>query len=167
MILETCDFWDIWSEWWEDMTWPKKQLQRQFWRLVTFETLITILTVENLNLWQSLLPDNLEWQWTVFAILAIFWTTVSTASAVSGAVRKVLLAHLDFQAFFYLEKWEKWNKIIKYHLLGAEDIDNARMLNVDNAWCFDLKKFMLQLTNTALSSFVQPLHNEKLTRKIQ
>ena len=22
-ILETCDLWDIWSEWWEDMTWPK------------------------------------------------------------------------------------------------------------------------------------------------
>ena len=29
---------------------PKRQSQRQFWRLVTFETLITILTVENLNL---------------------------------------------------------------------------------------------------------------------
>ena len=25
-ILETCDFWDIWSEWWRDMTWPKKYL---------------------------------------------------------------------------------------------------------------------------------------------
>ena len=23
-ILETCDLWDICSEWWEDMTWPKK-----------------------------------------------------------------------------------------------------------------------------------------------
>ena len=23
-ILETCDFWGIWSEWWEDMTWPTK-----------------------------------------------------------------------------------------------------------------------------------------------
>ena len=22
-ILETCDLWDIWSEWWEHMTWPK------------------------------------------------------------------------------------------------------------------------------------------------
>ena len=22
-ILETCDLWDIWSEWWGDMTWPK------------------------------------------------------------------------------------------------------------------------------------------------
>ena len=27
-------------------------------RLVTFETLITFLTIENLNSWQSLLPDN-------------------------------------------------------------------------------------------------------------
>ena len=39
-ILETCDIWD------------------------------TILTVENLKSWQSLLPDNKEWQWTAFAILA-------------------------------------------------------------------------------------------------
>ena len=22
-ILETCDLWDIWSEWWRDITWPK------------------------------------------------------------------------------------------------------------------------------------------------
>ena len=22
-ILETCDLWDIWSEWWGDLTWPK------------------------------------------------------------------------------------------------------------------------------------------------
>ena len=21
---ETCNLWDIWSEWWGDMTWPKK-----------------------------------------------------------------------------------------------------------------------------------------------
>ena len=29
-ILETCDLWDIWSEWWGDMTRPKKrQWQRQ------------------------------------------------------------------------------------------------------------------------------------------
>ena len=24
VILETFDLWDIWSERWEDMTWPKK-----------------------------------------------------------------------------------------------------------------------------------------------
>ena len=23
-ILETCDLWDIWSEWWGDMNWPKR-----------------------------------------------------------------------------------------------------------------------------------------------
>ena len=23
VTLETCDLWDIWSEWWGDMTWPK------------------------------------------------------------------------------------------------------------------------------------------------
>ena len=48
---------------------------RQSCRLVTIETLITILTIENLNSWQSLLPDNQEWQWTAFAILAMFTHT--------------------------------------------------------------------------------------------
>ena len=52
-IPDTSDLWDIWSEWWEDITWPKKrQWQRQWqWqihlestlkersqRLLTFET---------------------------------------------------------------------------------------------------------------------------------
>ena len=45
---------------------------RQSCRLVTIETLITILIIENLNSWQSLLPDNQEWHWTAFAILAMF-----------------------------------------------------------------------------------------------
>ena len=95
-ILETCDLCDIWSEWWGDMTWPKKrqwqrqrlrqrqrqwQWQRQSQWLVTIETLITILKIENLDSWQSLLPDNYEWHWTAFAILAMFnwieWWTLS------------------------------------------------------------------------------------------
>ena len=98
-IRETCDLWDIWSEWWRYMTWPRKYLptylptylftylpthlptylpplqntlKEQSQRLVTFETLITILTIENLNPWQSLLSDNQLWHWTAFAILAMF-----------------------------------------------------------------------------------------------
>ena len=39
-ILETCDPWDISSEWWGDKTWPK----------MIFETLITFLTIEDSNL---------------------------------------------------------------------------------------------------------------------
>jgi hypothetical protein len=46
---------------------------RQSSRLVTIETQITILTIENLNSWQSFLPDNQEWQWTAFPILAMSW----------------------------------------------------------------------------------------------
>ena len=50
---------------------------RQRCTLVTFETLITILTIETLNLWQFLLPDNKEWQWIAFAILAMFFSNCS------------------------------------------------------------------------------------------
>ena len=43
-----------------------------FW-LVVFQTLITIMTIENLNSWQSLLPGNQEWHWwTAFTILVMF-----------------------------------------------------------------------------------------------
>ena len=59
----------IWSEWWEDMTWPKNTYlptylctsirEQPIGAIIgTFETLITILTIENLDSWQSLLPDN-------------------------------------------------------------------------------------------------------------
>ena len=49
------DFWKNFrfSDFWETTTPTKTTLG-----LVTFETMITILTVENLNSWQSLLPDN-------------------------------------------------------------------------------------------------------------
>ena len=47
--------------------------KRQSCRLVTIEKLITILTIDNLNSWQSLLPDNQEWKWTAFAIIAMFF----------------------------------------------------------------------------------------------
>ena len=42
-ILDTCDLWDIWSEWWGYMTWPKKrqrqvQRQTQWQRQIHFES---------------------------------------------------------------------------------------------------------------------------------
>ena len=37
---------------------PTPNHEHSIMRLVTFETLITILTIENLNRSQSLLPDN-------------------------------------------------------------------------------------------------------------
>ena len=80
-ILDTSDLWDIWPERWRDTkkyiltntiwqiqfekcilrdSWPfgQRQRQRQSQRLVAFETLITILEIEKLNSWRSLLPDN-------------------------------------------------------------------------------------------------------------
>ena len=72
---EGCDNYEVWfltklAILWQfltifDNSWQLRQLRqfltilkRQSWRLVTFETLITVLTIENLNAWQSLVPDN-------------------------------------------------------------------------------------------------------------
>ena len=64
IILETCGHWGIWSEWWGDMVflWLWSLLSTfciliilmqilTIWKIVleTFETSITILTIENLN----------------------------------------------------------------------------------------------------------------------
>ena len=43
-------------------------------RLVTIETLITILTIENLNSWQSLLPENLLYFSKMYYLKCIFQT---------------------------------------------------------------------------------------------
>ena len=37
VTLETCDLWDIWSEWWGNMTWPSLwQFFWQYWQVWTF-----------------------------------------------------------------------------------------------------------------------------------
>ena len=47
------------------------------WR-VNLHEIFTFQTVETLNSWQSSLwPDNLEWHWTAFAILAMFYLYTS------------------------------------------------------------------------------------------
>ena len=81
LSVKFSDLWDIWPERWRDTkkyiltntiwqiqfekcilrdSWPfgQRQRQRQSQRLVAFETLITILEIEKLNSWRSLLPDN-------------------------------------------------------------------------------------------------------------
>ena len=68
----------------------KSSLTRDF-HMLTIETLITSLTIENLNSWQSLLPDNQEWQWTAFAILAMFSPT--------GALYVMILTGVDWWLF--------------------------------------------------------------------
>ena len=56
VTLENCDLWDIWSEWWGNMTWPT------FWQ---FSRILTILTIfDNF--------DNCGLVWTIFESFNIF-----------------------------------------------------------------------------------------------
>ena len=71
--ITLCEFWKFLNFFDNfDNCWLLWQFLKQSCRLVTIETLITILRIENLNSWQSLLLDNQEWQWAAFAILAMF-----------------------------------------------------------------------------------------------
>ena len=77
---ETCDHWDIWSEWWGDMTWPtKKQLQRQrqWQRQRHCDLWDTDYISDN---WEqqsqhSELPLNKEWQGQHSQFLRCFYLT--------------------------------------------------------------------------------------------
>ena len=46
---ETFDLWDIWSEWWEDMTWPKKTMTMT--KTNTFGEHVQRVILENCDLW--------------------------------------------------------------------------------------------------------------------
>ena len=70
-ILETCDLWDIWLEWWGDMTWPKKrqwQTQRhlentfkeQYLRLLNFQT-FDVETWNDLQKDKHMKPFGILW----------------------------------------------------------------------------------------------------------
>jgi len=56
--LETCDLWDIWSEWWRDMTWPKKKtmtktntMTKTMTKTNTFRKHLQRATLETCDLW--------------------------------------------------------------------------------------------------------------------
>ena len=62
-IIETCELWDIWSEWWGDMTWPtKRQLQRQRQRHCDLWDTDYISDNWEQQSQHSGLPLNKEWQ---------------------------------------------------------------------------------------------------------
>ena len=78
--LDTCDLWDIWSEWLGDMTWPKKrqrqwqiQRQRQWQRQIHLEStlkeqshrLLTFETFDQVDeeTWPD--PKKRQWQWQI------------------------------------------------------------------------------------------------------
>ena len=60
--LETCDLWDIWSEWWGDMTWLKKSTYLQgvlTWhdQKIYLSTYLTTLenTCDNWDIWSAVM----------------------------------------------------------------------------------------------------------------
>ena len=60
-ILDTCELWDIWSDWWENTTWPtKRQRQRQIQKT---KTMRYTFRKQTLILSQPISPDVLSLQW--------------------------------------------------------------------------------------------------------
>ena len=61
-ISETCDLWDIWSEWWEDMTWPtKKTMTKTNTKTNTFRELLQRAILVTCDIWDTdYISDNWE-----------------------------------------------------------------------------------------------------------
>ena len=73
--------------------------------LVIFETLIRILTIENLVSWQSLLPDNWLWHWTAFAILAMFSSLQENYTWIWFFINRSVTFYLCYCSCWPAKKW--------------------------------------------------------------
>ena len=83
--------------------------------ILTFETLFTIATNENLNSWQSLLSANWLWHWTAFAILAMFQlgkciVQIWGENKRSKDIKEVLLSSLSSRADKKTIVWQPANR---------------------------------------------------------
>ena len=76
-ILETCDLWDIWSEWWGDMTRPeKRQWQRR--RQRQWE-----IHLETCDLWDTVyISDNWE---PGFMTIFVIWQLIVTLDSLRNS----------------------------------------------------------------------------------
>ena len=79
-ILETCDLWDICSEWWEDMTWPKKLTKtktKTFW-----EHLLRAI-LETCDIWDTdYNSDNWEPE---FMTIFVTWQLIVTLDSIRNS----------------------------------------------------------------------------------
>ena len=98
MALETCDLWDIWSEWWRNMTWPT------FWQfLIFFYIFWQVSTIFNNNFWQfSTILTNFDKFWQFWPFLQffdnfyIFFRPSIVITIIIQSVRSVQLVQLMF-----------------------------------------------------------------------
>ena len=102
----------------------------KFWQflqwLEIFETLITILTIEKLNSLQSLLPNNQEWHWTAFAILAMFWRYLDILD-IFGYFWKFLLCSMKVLMFEVI--------ILTFASLFAQKLKFSAISSPNNLYC--------------------------------
>ena len=102
----------IFDNWWQfsqfrQLLLPFWQLKRQSWRLVTFETLFTILTIEDLDSWQSLLLGN---SCDVFPSTdrICFQSSLSLASRTVSQIFLCLMLFSGIPTWLYLLHMVRW-----------------------------------------------------------
>ena len=79
--LETCDLWDICSEWWEDMTWPKKMTKTNTKTKTFWEHLRAIL--ETCDIWDTgYNSDNWEPE---FMTIFVTWQLIVTLDIIHNS----------------------------------------------------------------------------------
>ena len=75
--LETCDLWDIWSEWWGDMTWPTKRQRQRVMRRhdLTTTTIMTMTFRAILETWDLTLETLIHF-WQLRTTINIYIVTL-------------------------------------------------------------------------------------------
>ena len=89
-ILETCDLWDICSEWWEDMTWPKKLTKtntktKTMTKTKTFWEHLLRAILETCDIWDTdYNSDNWEPE---FMTIFVTWQLIVTLDSIRNVCR--------------------------------------------------------------------------------
>ena len=78
----------------------------------SFMTLITILTIENLNSWRSLWPDNQEWNWTAFTTFPMFRSpSIPYINWTQQKTKKSQMHHRKVSAQYAASSDPFWNQV--------------------------------------------------------
>ena len=123
---------------------------RELW----LETLITILTIENLNSWQSLVPDNWLWHWTAFAILAMF-SLISQTIFISSEIQNWMWTEAKCNQNFNNTKDLNLNKISNHYNIHQKWTNNQKERRKDVVGtAFFIWKHLFHLHLRIMGSFI-------------
>ena len=140
-ILKTCDLWDIWSEWWGDMTWPKiypaTNIPTQLPTSFTKHPQGAIL--ETCDLWDTdYNSDNWDPEFMTIFVTSQLRVTLDSIRNSCAALHTLNTLHY----FFFSENCCEWKREIQCLFIATHTFKCYRALIRQKVNCILLKAFI-------------------------